>query len=226
MAMSLLSLAGCNQINEDTSKKVVSLLEEKYGEQFVVVKIGNRLNTDTVTTYCHSEKRNDLMFTATMGNDGKIITDDYISRIIGRELEDEIISKFSAEGIDVQPYASIYNPNGMPEKADVTLKNFVSQYHPEMFIVNMVLSDKLDAPESSEQLQSVMKELFTLVSVPLQFKVKVIPADMFEECREFMKDEPIYNETQIKQNFTIMSAFAVNSDSQGVNMVEDFYSNQ
>lgn len=223
MALSLLSLAGCNEINEDTGKKVSQLLEEKYGEVFVIEKIGNRLNTNSVTTYCRSEKRNDVIFEATMDVSSESISDNYINRIIGKELETLIVSTLSNNGVNVQPYVSIYNPKGMPTDPSVTLAGFVPQYQPEMFIVNMIISDELKDPENSKQLADALTNVYASVQVPMQFKSRVVASSDFADCQKLIKDEPIFNEAKINEDFSVVGTFTVNVNNQGVSAVDDFY---
>ncbi|MGN7943121.1 hypothetical protein [Virgibacillus sp. 6R] len=68
IGISILSLLGCSDLNEETANVIEEKLSEKYNESFEVKYLGERWGTksnDTVTTYVKAVD-SDIMFTAVM----------------------------------------------------------------------------------------------------------------------------------------------------------------
>ena len=63
MAISMISLNACAEVNKDTANDVCNYLEQQYGCKFIATHIGNRMDKDTATLYVHPELRPEVVFT-------------------------------------------------------------------------------------------------------------------------------------------------------------------
>lgn len=89
MVATLLALCGCSSLNETTSNKIETSLEDKYGIEFEVSSIGGRYGTggsSTVQTYVYPKNDETLHFKALTTKDGEL-KDDYIPRLISENID-------------------------------------------------------------------------------------------------------------------------------------------
>ena len=118
MAVSALSMSfiACKLNDAD---ELANLLEKKYGVEFVVKSIGNRLadgETYTVKAFCYPKNNDKVVFEAVMGAGRELISDTYPVRLLEIEAKERIDRKFSENGIKAIADVSI---SRLPESIDL-----------------------------------------------------------------------------------------------------------
>ena len=225
MTASLMSLIGCTQINDDTSSKITCLLEEKYGEEFLVSQIGNRLDTDSVTAYCRAAGNATLPFTVIMTRGGDL-DDDYVQRYFGRQVESVIQEKFRERSIDTASVVTIFAPSGYPVKPDITLEAFIRQYAPGMFIADLIIPDTQAPFDENIPFSQALNDAYSALSVEIQCKIKTVSPDNFEDCKNRAAEEPDFNATIIRRDYGVVKEHTCKVNSDGIEFFENFYDNQ
>ena len=80
-------LTGCSVFEADTATSVKKKLNEKYGIEFDVTAMGDRINTGTATLYCFPKDNDNVHFTVIYDYSNKSITDDYLARKSAVEID-------------------------------------------------------------------------------------------------------------------------------------------
>jgi len=110
--MSLLSLSGCSLPPSESQlkKNATKLLEEKYGEEFVVNKIWGKRGA-TFDASCSPKSDKSIVFEGFYPNSGEgNFKDEYVEGLVSKELEEKIkpyIQKISDDCL-VKPLVFLY----------------------------------------------------------------------------------------------------------------------
>jgi len=220
--LSLLNLIGCSAIDKDTATQITTALQEKYGEEFEVTSIGNRLgtaNNDSVTSYVHPKSNSSILFKATMDTKGKLISDNYIVRKIGNEIENIISTHFKNNSLNAQAIVYAYGADSS-ESVDTTigLEEYIETYKPKIFIATIILEDSSDLNSASiiASYESIYKNLF---GVGFQSDVKVISNKDYEEASLQLRKTTDVNETWFN-HYKVVHSFILDVNEEGVSMSE------
>lgn len=90
LIMSTSIIAACKHENANLAEK---MLKEKYGEDFVVDKIGNSTfaaNGVIHSAFCHPEDNDSILFELWINDDGTTFIDKYTEALIGYEMKEEV----------------------------------------------------------------------------------------------------------------------------------------
>ena len=94
----LMNFTSClRALNKTNAGDIERLLQEKYGIEFQVISIGNRLaspSMDTVTAYCSPKNNNRVVFEAKMNTNNELVSDNFPNRVIDVQAEDYIENYF------------------------------------------------------------------------------------------------------------------------------------
>lgn len=197
MAISMLSLMGCQFLNKDQARKIESLLKEKYDEDFIVVSIGQRYGTadnDTVTAYCHPTSNDRITFTAVMNTSEELVSDDYLHMKIAGILENELDRLYEKYHLSICSDASvrIYSENISIEDISADILSDPQIAVTATFAVNK----NKDLSEICEGLLSVMEDLkndYHMTRFGTQ--IYLISDDEYSRCAEEMRKVPSVNKT-------------------------------
>ncbi len=115
----LMSLSSCLQaVNRADAGEIEKLLREKYGAEFEVISVGNRLASsgmDTVTAFCRPIDDSRVVFEVKMNDSHQIVSDSFVERVVEVQAEKELEDIFSKQGIRAAVYAHIFP---VPENTD------------------------------------------------------------------------------------------------------------
>ncbi|MEK9199593.1 hypothetical protein [Ureibacillus sp. FSL E2-3493] len=155
MVATLLTLCGCSSLNETTSNKIETSLEDKYGFKFEVSSIGGRSRrggSGTVQTYVYPQNDETLHFNAITTKEGEL-KDDYIGRIISENINEEI--KGEMDGVELQTSTNMFylSANDKEEtNLDITLAEYVEKYSPRYITTSVVVKENSTITSTSFQL--------------------------------------------------------------------------
>lgn len=177
-------LTGCSVFEADTAKTVKKMLNEKYGLNFVVTAMGDRINTGSATLYCHPEDNENIRFSVVYNYSSKEISDDYLPRKYAVELENEI-ADFS-QSLDV-PFAA-YVVFDDAKYGDVTnassIEDFVHQSGTSKIFIRLALN--VDQAASEQKAKEILNSLVQLSinheSVPLLVPIFMYHEDDYNNC--------------------------------------------
>lgn len=145
-------LTGCSVFEADTAKTVEKLLNEKYGMDFVVTTMGDRINTGSVTLYCHPESNESIQFTAVYDYSSKTMTDDYLARRCAVELDKEIAAISSNSSVNFVSLTAFYDAKYDTLNGDENVLEFIEDSGAtELYIHLAINADNIESESDAQQ---------------------------------------------------------------------------
>lgn len=229
--MSILSavlLAACGTNNKTAEQEILKSLNQKYGEEFVVVAIGGGYGTitnNTLKVECYPKNNPNKVFEAEITKDMKTVWDGYMNEIMGDKLNKEFKDLATPIFGEVTIKSHLMMPMAFPEvkDKDMSLKDYYKTY-PSMGTVIRVFvkSDKdidmkIEAEKISEMGNSFINAGYKRSSITI-FYVKAssyvtLEADYYkaDNIFDYYKSiEIIYNKCWIKIENRKMEAQTTN----------------
>lgn len=163
-ALSMSFTACMRNLNNNNAQEVTNLLNQKYGIEFEVRSIGNRLasdKADTVTAYCYPKNNEKVIFEAIMNVEHETVSDDYPVRLLEVEAKEMIESEFSENGIKATVAVSIAR---LPEEKSLLGADFIDiiAEYPELSLTfTTVLCDGADTRETYDTIVALLNELYS-----------------------------------------------------------------
>lgn len=143
-----LSAGACmTLINNDTANSVCKKLEAKYGEEFEVVKIGDRLVTSSAKTYVHPVSNSDIVFTARIDKSGNV-DDDYVNHILLNSINQNIVSTFSDYGIVALSNAVVTDADVRETDRNLDLNSFTAKNNLDGILVYVAIDYNNEDPDT------------------------------------------------------------------------------
>lgn len=129
-ALSMSFTACIRNLDSNNAEEVANLLGQKYGIEFGVKSIGNRLasdKADTVTAYCYPKNNEKVIFEAVMNAEHKLVADDYLVRVLEVEAKEIIENKFTENGIKATALVSVFHLSSLVSLVDTELANVIRE---------------------------------------------------------------------------------------------------
>lgn len=213
MMISLFQLFACSELSKKTAKTVTNYLEKKYGEEFIVTHIGDRLNNNTTKLYVKPAKNEMITFTAYIDAKDNII-EDYVNNIILSKVETEVQKLFSKSGIDCAVNLVITNDNIHETDRDLSIDEFMNKNNIDFLFMRLIIDN---STSNKQEITEILKQFKSLYPIDCKIDVYILPTDTFEECKTDFLSYPSVNSTRIKSyspitNFQIMIEDGIKSE--------------
>lgn len=213
----MITMNACSKINNETANDVCTALSEKYGESFVVVKIGDRFNTDSTKLYVHPADNESIIFTARINNDTGAIEDNYIEEKVNYQVEDILNNAFEQEGISAASRCMVVTKDPLSvEISEYTPKSFSEKYAFNHYTIYLLLKD---GDYSATDILSAVKSANELVGVKLVIAGYVFGEDGYSECVAEIQSTPDMSITMIEAK-SPTSSFDVNVEQGACSITE------
>lgn len=203
-------LTGCSVFEADTAKTVKKMLNERYGLDFEVTNMGNRINTGSVTLYCYPKNDEDIRFTAVYDYSSKELVDDYIPRVYARAVDNEISSLCSGVGIAVSSITTFIgaNSNELIECEDIN--DFISKSNAtKLYILMAVNADDLSTEENAQHMLSSLETLsMGYGNIDILAGLFMYHSDIYNRCSDELKKATKANDDWFKA-YSPISDFTV-----------------
>ena len=195
----LITMSGCS----DTASMVCDALSEKYGDFFVAVKKGDRIDTNHTKLYIHPEGQEDLLFTATINKKNGIVEDDYVSQLVNYEVERIVKKQFKKISMDTYAQSMVVMRNPLDVTfEEYTPKSFQEKYKFEHYTIYLAVEQENFSLEKAQQaLKNANKE----IGVNLVVVGFVFDSAKFDKCVEEMKGNPEMSVTLIEKYMPVKS---------------------
>ena len=189
------NMVGCIGLDQIQARQVEQALEARYGEEFKVTRIGNRLGSgepDTAEAYCHPVANPDIVFRARIDIDGNLLNNPYPSAVLEYQMEEYMTSNFEMEGMQVQinGYLGVTGPNSNYENVDLKAEDALTQaagYDIE-FVLRVAMVDSGDVYEMANCVyESMMKACEIKDDIAIMITLFVVSEEDFENCADALK---------------------------------------
>ena len=189
------NMAACIGLDQIQAKQVEQALEARYGEEFKVTRIGNRLGSgepDTVEAYCHPVANPDIVFRARIDIDGNLLSEGYIGATLRNQMKEYLMQSFEADGMEVQinGYFTMGNAVGDYTEIDVKAEDAMAQsaQYGVCYCMNIAMKDTGNNEEMAEAIYHSAESVLNIDENIQVFMVAyVIESDRYDECKEFAR---------------------------------------
>ena len=189
------NMAACIGLDQIQARQVEQALEARYGEEFKVTRIGNRLGSgepDTAEAYCHPVANPDIVFRARIDIDGNLLNNPYPSAVLKYQMEEYLMQSFEAEGMEVQinGYFTMGNAVGDYTEIDVKAEDAMAQsaQYGVCYCMNIAMKDTGNNEEMAEAIYHSAESVLNIDENIRVFMVAyVIESDRYDECKEFAR---------------------------------------
>ena len=187
------NMVGCIGLDQIQARQVEQALEARYGEEFKVTRIGNRLGSgepDTAEAYCHPVANPDIVFRARIDIDGNLLSEGYIGATLRNQMKEYLMQSFEADGMEVQinGHFDMSNAVGDYKEIDVWAEDAVAQSVQYGICYSMDIAMK-DTGNNEEMAEAIYHSAESVLDIDENIRVfmlvYVIESDRYEECKEF-----------------------------------------
>lgn len=189
------NMVGCIGLDQIQAKQVEQALEARYGEEFKVTRIGNRLGSgepDTAEAYCHPVANPDIVFRARIDIDGNLLSEDYIGATLRNQMKEYLMQSFEADGVEVQinGYFTMENAVGDYTEIDVKAEDAMAQsaQYGICYCMDIAMKDTGNNEEMAEAIYHSAESVLNIdENIRVFMAVYIIEADRYEECKELAR---------------------------------------
>ena len=189
------NMAACIGLDQIQAKQVEQALEARYGEEFKVTRIGNRLGSgepDTAEAYCHPVANPDIVFRARIDIDGNLLSEDYIGAVLRNQMKEYLMQSFEADGMEVQinGYFTMGNAVGDYTEIDVKAEDAMAQsaQYGICYCMDIAMEDTGNNEEMAEAIYHSAESVLNIdENIRVFMAVYIIKADRYEECKELAR---------------------------------------
>ena len=189
------NMVGCIGLDQIQAKQVEQALEARYGEEFKVTRIGNRLGSgepDTAEAYCHPVANPDIVFRARIDIDGNLLSEDYIGATLRNQMKEYLMQSFEADGVEVQinGYFTMGNAVGDYTEIDVKAEDAMAQsaQYGICYCMDIAMKDTGNKEEMAEAIYHSAESVLDIdENIRVFMAVYIIEADRYEECKELAR---------------------------------------
>ena len=189
------NMAACIGLDQIQARQVEQALEARYGEEFKVTRIGNRLGSgepDTAEAYCHPVANPDIVFRARIDIDGNLLNNPYPSAALEYQMEEYLMQSFEADGMEVQinGYFDMSNAVGDYKEIDVWAEDAVAQsvQYGLCYCMKIAMKDTGNNEEMAEAIYHSAESVLDIdENIRVCMMVYIIEADRYEECKELAR---------------------------------------
>ena len=184
-----IGVTGCMQERSDFVSEVKSGLQMKYMESFDVKKVGNRLNSDTVTLYCYSVKCPDNLFKVVYSEKTKTMKDSYVKDKISFGISEEICDIFSQNDLSSCCSVDISCENANTEtNTSISAEEFIDRYSASKIIARVAVNQKNSEQEKIEDTLELLNNTSSKYCVDIIVSIFYMNDEQFQKCQNEISD--------------------------------------
>ena len=189
------NMVGCIGLDQIQARQVEQALEARYGEEFKVTRIGNRLGSgepDTAEAYCHPVANPDIVFRARIDIDGNLLNNPYPSAVLEYQMEEYLMQSFEADGMEVQINGNLAMGNAVGDftEIDVKAEDAVAQsvQYGICYCMDIAMKDTGNNEEMAEAIYHSAESALSIdENIEVVLRVYIIGVDRYEECKELAR---------------------------------------
>lgn len=202
-ALSMSFIACMRHLNINNAQEIVNLLNQKYGIEFEVISIGNRLasdKADTVTAYCRPKNNVKVIFEAVMNVDRKLVSDDYPIRLLEVEVKEIIERRFSEYDIKATVDVSIARLPNEKNLLGVDFRDIISEYPNLSLTFTTVMCDGADSRKTYDTVVALLEEFYSgSPKMSIGTTIWKYSNDTYNACSNEMNRVPDISKTALEQ---------------------------
>lgn len=190
----MITMNACAELNQQTSSEVCNALSQKYGENFVATKIGDRFNTNHAVLYLHPENDESLVFSATIDRETKEVSDNYIRRKMSLSYSENLVKSVDSSIAEIGASAMLTCTDPSSEtNSDITAEEFSEKYSLSQITFYITIKSSCVSEDAVKEIVSVILEKQDSWNVDISALVFNISDSQFDSCVSDMVISPKIN---------------------------------
>lgn len=190
----MITMSSCTELNQQTATEVCNALSQKYNEEFVATKIGDRFNTDHAVLYLYPQNNENIVFSATIDRKTREVSDNYIRRKISLAYSQNLAE--SMKDFDVEVGFSVMMSCDDPSEesdSNISTADFAKKYSLSHLTLYIPVKNSCVSEKAVSEILSVLQEKQKEWNVGISALVFNISNDRFNECVADMNISPKIN---------------------------------
>lgn len=163
-ALSMNFIAFMRKLDTSNAQEVRDLLNQKYGMEFEVQSIGNRLasdKADRVTAFCYPKNNEKVIFKAIMNVRRELVSDDYPVRLLEVQAKEIIEKEFHEKGMKATVAVSLARLPDNEKLLGLDFRDVISD-HPELSLTfSTVLCDGPGVRETYDTVVALLEGFYS-----------------------------------------------------------------
>ncbi|RNC99081.1 hypothetical protein [Lysinibacillus halotolerans] len=181
----MLSLFGCNAVDENQAQTVEELLEERYGIEFEVSAIGNRYGNGEsfkLEAIANPLNNKNINFNVFLKKDGESVVDNFMARLISSKINKVLKEELNKIGVESESFiltndkylsVDITDPN-------IEIADYVEQVGTEYFICYTIVKESENMDPLS--FESALKTIFEYTAnTKFNMNINVYPEESYDK---------------------------------------------
>ncbi len=217
-AVSMSFTACMRNLDVKNAGEIADLLKQKYGVEFAVKSIGDRLssgNGATVTAYCYPKDNNSILFEAKMHVSGELVSDNYLAAVLEEEARKLIETAYEENGITAAADVTILR---LPEDGGIQGKSLsqVVAANPSILLsFTTVMHEDCDAEAVYDTTTSILRSLYSGdQGMSLGTTIWKYGNDAYQECISVMQGVPHIDRTFLESKAPLSKINVAIKDGQ------------
>ena len=196
-----LFMSGCSSsINQMSIEKVCKALEEKYGEEFEVTKLGDRINTGHTKFQMNPVNNKEIVFEATMDNDDGVVVDSYVRASVANRVEKEIKNLLEKIDIKTELIISLSCKDLREERnTKLSLWDLVKNYSCKKIFIDLPLNENDYSEEKVNEIMGLLKKFRNYYGVNINGFLYRIPNEAYDKCLGDLNTYYMVSDTWFRQ---------------------------
>ena len=187
MASIISLIPGCGLSSKRAVNQIENYLNEKYGKEFTVSSIGDRMYRNTATSFVYANDDPSMQFVVMVDSDGKVVYDQYSFRMVCRKVENTINEAFEKEGINSECFID-FNKWIYDLPLDCSIEDYVLNSGADV-ISAAVICEKKDNI-SGEELSKVCSTISSEINgVKIAYSIYLITENDFDKVHDTVKKQ-------------------------------------
>lgn len=171
----------------DTALEKLSM---KYGTDFTVLKVGDRIDTESTTFYLCPKDREEPVFQAIVDGTTGEVTDNYVSRQVALEYNGMFEDLLRSKNITGTVSASfICDDDSKADDIETSVEDYFEVYHVKSAFLRVALDGSTLGKSAAADLIAVCRQAQTETGAQVAVSGAVI-GERYGDCAKDMKREP------------------------------------
>ena len=186
-------------LNQSNASEVAILLREKYGEEFIVHSIGDRLASDganVLTAYCSSKSKSNVIFEARMNSEKELVYDNYPIKILCDQARGLINNNLDKTKNNYYTTVSISKLIRDVDPSNADISKVIIENNGLLLTFDIYICECIEADSLYDEILSTFQYFYNLdKTISIGAKVWNLKGEHFTQCTNELSVAPDISET-------------------------------
>lgn len=190
-------------LDKSNASEVANLLNNKYGEEFIIHSIGDRLASDganVLTAYCSSKSRSNVVFEARMNSEKELVYDNYPIQILCNQACGFINNNLDKTKSDYYTTASISKLIRDVDPSNADISKVIIENNGLLLTFDIYICECIEADSLYGEILSTLQYFYNLdKTILIGAQVWNLKGEQFAQCKNELSVAPDISETVLEK---------------------------